>query len=84
MRAEVSNLMKEIKNLTDGLVRKNAEMFLLEESIDDLKRSYELLQQNVKYEEEAFNKARANLYMTKPFKINELVETIHKILHPQT
>src|SRR3989338_2737362 len=29
-------------------------------------------------------KAGANLYMTKPFKINELVETIHKILHPQT
>lgn len=27
-------------------------------------------------------KAGANLYMTKPFKINELVETIHKILHP--
>ncbi|MDP2364089.1 MAG: hypothetical protein Q8M94_10000, partial [Ignavibacteria bacterium] len=33
MRAEVSNLMEEIKNVTDNLVKKNSELFLLEQSI---------------------------------------------------
>ncbi len=69
MRAEVSNLMEEIKYVTDNLVKKNAELFLLEQSIDDLKRSYELLQQNVKYEEEAFSKTN-----------NELVKIKNEIL----
>ena len=78
MRTEVSNLMEEIKNLTDGLVRKNAEMFLLEESIDDLKRSYELLQQNVKYEEEAFNKANIELKKIKT-EISESMQYYEKL-----
>ena len=72
MRAEVSNLMEEIKNLTDRLVRKNAEMFLLEESIDDLKRNYELLQQNVKYKEDTFNKVNIELTKIK----NEISESM--------
>jgi chromosome segregation ATPase len=71
MRAEVSNLMEEIKNVTDNLVKKNAELFLLEQSIDDLKRSYELLQQNVKYEEEAFSKTNNELIKIK----NEISES---------
>ncbi len=70
MRAEVSNLMDEIKIVTDNLVKKNAELFLLEESIGDLKRSYELLQQNVKYEEEAFSKTNNELIKIKQ-EINE-------------
>jgi chromosome segregation ATPase len=61
MRAEVSNLMNEIKNVTDNLVKRSAELYLLEETISDLKRSYELLRQNVKYEEEAFSKANNEL-----------------------
>ncbi|HEX9252870.1 MAG TPA: hypothetical protein VF870_11550 [Ignavibacteriaceae bacterium] len=72
MRAEVSNLMEEIKNVTDNLVKKNAELFLLEQSIDDLKRSYELLQQNVKYEEEAFSKVNNELTKIK----NEITESL--------
>jgi chromosome segregation ATPase len=72
MRAEVSNLMEEIKNVTDNLVKKNAELFLLEQSIDDLKRSSELLQQNVKYEEEAFNKANNELIKIK----KEIIESL--------
>lgn len=72
MRAEVSNLMEEIKNLNDGLVRKNAEMFLVEESIDDLKRSYELLQQNVKYEEDTLSKVNIELTNIK----NEISESM--------
>lgn len=71
MRAEVSNLMEEIKNVTDNLVKKNAELFLLEQSMDDLKRSYELLQQNVKYEEEAFSKTNNELIKIK----NEISES---------
>jgi len=70
MRAEVSNLMEEIKNVTDNLVKKNAELFLVEQSIDDLKRSYELLQQNVKYEEEAFSNTNNELIKIKQ-EINE-------------
>ena len=78
MRAEVSNLMEEIKNLTDRLVRKNAEMFLLEESIDDLKRSYELLQQNVKYEEDTFNKVNIELTNIK-IEISESMQYYEKL-----
>jgi len=70
MRSEVSNLMDEIKEVTDNLVKKNAELFLLEQSIEDLKRSYDLLQQNVKYEEEAFNKVNQELAKIKN-EINE-------------
>lgn len=65
MRAEVSNLMDEIKDVTDNLVRKNAELFLLEESINDLKRSYELLKQDIKCEEETFNKVNSELIKIK-------------------
>ncbi len=72
MRAEVSNLMEEIKNVTDNLVKKNAELFLLEQSIEDLKRSYELLKQDIKYEEETFNKVNGELTKIK----NELDENI--------
>jgi len=70
MRSEVSNLMDEIKEVTDNLVKKNAELFLLEQSTEDLKRSYDLLQQNVKYEEEAFNKVNQELAKIKN-EINE-------------
>jgi len=70
MRAEISNLMDEIKLVTDSLVKKNAELFLLEQNIDDLKRSYELLQQNVRYEEEAFTKTNNELKKIKQ-EINE-------------
>lgn len=72
MRAEVSNLMEEIKDVTDNLVKKNAELFLVEQSIDDLKRSYELLQQNVKYEEEAFSKTNNELIKIK----QEIIESL--------
>lgn len=65
MRAEVSNLMDEIKLVTDNLVKKNAELFLLEESIGDLKRSYELLKQDIKFEEETFNKINGELIKIK-------------------
>jgi chromosome segregation ATPase len=78
MRAEVSNLMEEIKNVTDNLVKKNAELFLLEQSIDDLKRSYELLQQNVKYEEEAFSKTNNELIKIKN-EINESLPYYNKL-----
>lgn len=78
MRAEVTNLIEEIKNVTDNLVKKNAELFLLEQSIDDLKRSYELLQQNVKYEEEAFSKANNELLKIKN-EINEILPYYDKL-----
>jgi|GEM_PF-1973208 len=78
MRAEVSNLMEEIKNVTDNLVKKNAELFLLEQSIDDLKRSYELLQQNVKYEEDTFNKVNIELAKIKN-EINESMQYYDKL-----
>ena len=79
MRAEVSNLMEEIKDVTDNLVKKNAELFLLEQSIDDLNRSYELLQQNVKYEEEAFSKANNELIKIKQ-EINENIPYYNKLI----
>jgi chromosome segregation ATPase len=47
MRAEVSNLMDEIKKLTDELVKKNAEKFLLDQKVEDLDRDYHILLQNV-------------------------------------
>jgi len=78
MRAEVSNLMDEIKIVSDNLVKKNAELFLLEESIGDLKRSYELLQQNVKYEEEAFSKTNNELIKIKQ-EINESLSYYDKL-----
>lgn len=78
MRTEVSNLMEEIKNVTDNLVKKNAELFLLEQSIDDLKRSYELLQQTVKYEEEAFSKTNNELIKIKK-EINESLPYFDKL-----
>ena len=78
MRAEVSNLMDEIKSLTDNLVRKNAEMFLLEESIDDLKRSSELLQQNIKYDEDTFNKVQVELAKIK-IEISESMQYREKL-----
>ena len=78
MRAEVSNLMEEIKVVTDNLVKKNAELFLLEQSIDDLKRSYELLQQNLKYEEEAFSKTNNELIKIKQ-EINESLPYHNKL-----
>jgi chromosome segregation ATPase len=78
MRAEVSNLMEEIQNLTDRLVRKNAEMFLLEQSIDDLKRSYELLQQNVKYEEDTLSKVNIELTNIK-IEISESMQYYEKL-----
>ena len=79
MRAEVSNLMEEIKDVTDILVKKNAELFLLEQSIDDLNRSYELLKQNVKYEEEAFSKANNELIKIKQ-EINENIPYYNKLI----
>ena len=79
MRAEVSNLMEEIKDVTDNLVKKNAELFLLEQSIDDLNRSYELLQQNVKYEEEAFSKSSNELIKIKQ-EINESIPYYNKLI----
>ena len=78
MRAEVSTLMEEIKDVTDNLVKKNAELFLLEQSIDDLKRSYELLQQNVRYEEEAFTKTNNELKKIKQ-EINESLPHCNKL-----
>lgn len=78
MRAEVSTLMEEIKEVTGNLVKKNAELFLLEQSIDDLKRSYELLQQNVKYEEEAFSKTNNELIKIKQ-EINESLPYHNKL-----
>jgi len=78
MRSEVSNLMEEIKVVTDNLVKKNAELFLLEQSIDDLKRSYELLQQNLKYEEEAFSKTNNELIKIKQ-EINESLPYHNKL-----
>jgi chromosome segregation ATPase len=78
LRAEVSNLMEEIKVVTDNLVKKNAELFLLEQSIDDLKRSYELLQQNVRYEEEAFTKTNNELKKIKQ-EINESLPQYNKL-----
>ena len=78
MRAEVSNLMEEIKSITDRLVRKNAEMFLLEQSIDDLKRSYELLQQNVKYEEDTLSKVNIELANIK-IEISESLQYYEKL-----
>jgi len=79
MRAEVSNLMEQIKDVTDNLVKKNAELFLLEQSIDDLNRSYELLKQNVKYEEEAFSKANNELIKIKK-EINESIPYYNKLI----
>ena len=78
MRAEVSTLMEEIKDVTDNLVKKNAELFLLEQSIDDLKRSYELLQQNVRYEEEAFTQTNNELKKIKQ-EINESLPHYNKL-----
>lgn len=78
LRAEVSNLMEEIKVVSDNLVKKNAELFLLEQSIDDLKRSYELLQQNVRYEEEAFTKTNNELKKIKQ-EINESLPHYNKL-----
>ena len=78
MRAEVSTLMEEIKDVTDNLVKKNAELFLLEQSIDDLKRSYELLQQNVRYEEEAFTKTNNELKKIKQ-EINDSLPHYNKL-----
>lgn len=78
MRAEVSNLMDEIKDVTDNLVRKNAELFLLEESINDLKRSYELLKQDIKYEEETFNKVNSELIKIKS-ELNVNMPLFHKL-----
>ena len=78
MRAEVSTLMEEIKDVTDNLVKKNAELFLLEQSIDDLKRSYELLQHNVRYEEEAFTKTNNELKKIKQ-EINEILPHYNKL-----
>ena len=78
MRAEVSTLMEEIKDVTDNLVKKNAELFLLEQSIDDLKRSYELLQQNVRYEEEAFTQTNNELKKIKQ-EINDSLPHYNKL-----
>jgi L-lysine 2,3-aminomutase len=61
------------------LVKKNAELFLLEQSIDDLNRSYELLKQNVKYEEEAFSKANNELIKIKQ-EINERIPYYNKLI----
>ena len=78
MRAEVSNLMDEIKLVTDNLVKKNAELFLLEESIGDLKRSYELLKQDIKFEEETFNKINGELIKIKN-EINKNIPLYEKL-----
>lgn len=78
MRAEVSNLMDEIKLVTDNLVKKNAELFLLEESIGDLKRSYELLKQDIKFEEETFNKINGELIKIK-YEINKNTPLYEKL-----
>lgn len=76
--AEVSNLMDEIKLVTDNLVKKNAELFLLEESIGDLKRSYELLKQDIKFEEETFNKINGELIKIKN-EINKNIPLYEKL-----
>lgn len=47
MRVEVSNLMEEIKHLSDEIVKKNAEVFLVDQKLDDLNRDYQLLKQNI-------------------------------------
>jgi chromosome segregation ATPase len=72
MRSEVSKLMDEIKKLTDDLVKKNAEKYLLEEKIEDLNRNYELLEQNIKYEQENLDKLTKELEEIK----NELKENL--------
>lgn len=61
MRSEVSKLMDEIKTATDDLVKKNSEKFLIEQKIEDLKNNYELLKQNVRYEEETYAKLTEEL-----------------------
>ncbi len=61
MRSEVSKLMDEIKTATDDLVKKNAEKFLIEQKMEDLKNNYELLKQDVKYEEETYAKLAEEL-----------------------
>lgn len=53
--------MDEIKTATDELVKKNAEKFLLEQKIEDLKNNYELLKQNVRFEEETYAKLTEEL-----------------------
>ncbi len=61
MRSEVSNLMREIKRLSDEVEKKNAEKFLIEQKVDDLDRSYHLLQQVADYEQNTFLSLRNNL-----------------------
>lgn len=54
MRSEVSKLMEEIKELSDKVVKKNAEVFLVDQKLDELNDSYHLLQQNIKDEQEVY------------------------------
>lgn len=61
MRSEVSRFMDEIKTVTDDLVKKNAEKFLIEQKIEDLRNNYELLKQNVRFEEETYAKLTEEL-----------------------
>lgn len=51
MRTEVSDLMEEIKKLSDEIVKKNAEKFLVEQKLDDLDHSYRLLLQDIEYKQ---------------------------------
>ena len=49
MRTEVSDLMEEIKKLSDEVIKKNAEKFLVEQKLDDLDNNYRLLLQDIEY-----------------------------------
>ncbi len=51
MRIEVSDLMEEIKKLSDEIVKKNAEKFLVEQKLDDLDQSNRLLLQDIEYKQ---------------------------------
>ncbi len=51
MRTEVSDLMEEIKKLSDEVIKKNAEKFLVEQKLDDLDNSYRLLLQDIEYKQ---------------------------------
>jgi chromosome segregation ATPase len=60
MRAEVSNQMDEIKKVTDELVKKNAEKFLLDQEVESLDNDYQILRQNVEEHQNILVKLRSD------------------------
>jgi chromosome segregation ATPase len=75
MRAEVSNLMDEIKRLSDEVVKKNAEVFLVDQKLDELNRNHQLLKQNIEDEQE--------IYLNLVKKIEKLKEELKSDLQIQ-